>query len=106
LKLKPDEVLSSFAFNFNLCRYSKGAEAGLPKAMYALGCCLDEGSGLAAPDYPAAADWYWRAAEAGDENGANNLSNMYTVGRGGARQIMPFCQKFSGARQIITGPGR
>jgi TPR repeat protein len=62
--------------------FTKGAEAGLPRAMFMLGCCLDEGKGVAAPDYPAAADWYRRAAEAGDENGANNLSNMYTVGRG------------------------
>ena len=34
--------------------FTKGAEAGLPQAMYALGCHLDEGQGVAAPDYPAA----------------------------------------------------
>jgi len=35
--------------------YAKGAEAGLPEAMYMLGHCLDTGEGLAAPDCPAAA---------------------------------------------------
>jgi len=68
--------------------YSKGAEAGLPKAMFNLGLCLDKGQGVAAPDYPAAADWYRRAAEADHGGAANNLSNMYTLGRGRAWQIM------------------
>ena len=36
---------------------TKGAEAGLPEAMFDLGICLDMGEGVAAPDYPAAADW-------------------------------------------------
>jgi TPR repeat protein len=36
--------------------FTKGAEAGLPKAMYGLGCYLDRGRDLAAPDHPAAAD--------------------------------------------------
>jgi TPR repeat protein len=45
--------------------YTKGAEAGLPNAMFALGTMLDMGEGVAAPDYPAAADWYRRAASAG-----------------------------------------
>ena len=40
----------------------KGAEAGLPKAMHELGVCLDSGEGVAAPDHPAAADWYRHAA--------------------------------------------
>ena len=38
--------------------YMKGAEAGYPRAMHNIACCLDQGLGLAAPDYPAAADWY------------------------------------------------
>jgi hypothetical protein len=38
--------------------YTKAAEAGLPSAMFALGVSLDKGEGMAAPDYPAAADWY------------------------------------------------
>jgi len=38
--------------------------------------------GGAAPDYPAAAAWFERAATAGHELAANNLCNMYTVGRG------------------------
>ena len=37
---------------------TKGAEAGLPEAMYKVGCCLTAGEGVAAPDHPAAADWY------------------------------------------------
>jgi len=67
--------------------FTKGAEAGLPRAMFGLGCCLDSGEGVAAPDYPAAAGWYRRAADAGDGDAAHNLCTMYMAGRG-ARQIM------------------
>jgi TPR repeat protein len=38
--------------------YTKAAVAGLPSAMFNLGVMLDKGQGVAAPDYPAAADWY------------------------------------------------
>ena len=38
--------------------YTKGAEAGLKDEMFNLAVSFDEGSGMAAPDYPAAADWY------------------------------------------------
>ena len=69
--------------------YTKGAEAGLPRAMFSLGCRLDSGEGVAAPDCPAAADWYRRAADAGDGDAANNLSSMYTAGHGRACQIIP-----------------
>ena len=70
--------------------FTKGAEAGLPGAMFHLGACLDEGKGLAAPDYLAAVDWYGRAADAGHGSAANNLSNMYSLGRGSrAWQIVP-----------------
>jgi len=62
--------------------YTKGAEAGLPLAMYSLGVHLDMGEGMAAPDYPAAADWYRRAADAGVGGAAQNLCTMYQVGRG------------------------
>jgi TPR repeat protein len=65
---------------------TKAAEAGLPKAMYDLGCMLDSGEGVAAPGYPAAADWYRRAADAGDVTSAVNLSNMYQAGRSRAWQ--------------------
>ena len=68
--------------------YTMGAEAGLPKARFNLGLMLDLGEGVAAPDYPAAADWYY-AAVAGNASAANNLSQMYNVGRGRAWQIMP-----------------
>jgi len=51
--------------------YTKAAEAGLPEAQYNLGCSLDMGQGVAAPDYVAAADWF-------------NLRSMYTLGRGRA----------------------
>jgi TPR repeat protein len=37
---------------------TKAAEAGLPMAMFGLGTMLDKGQGVAAPDYPAALDWY------------------------------------------------
>jgi len=66
-----------------------GAEAGLPKAMFDLGCHLDLGEGVAAPDHLAAADWYRRAADAGDSGAAITLCRMYTVGRSWAWQIMP-----------------
>ena len=46
--------------------FTKGAEAGLPKAMYNLGAALDTGMYAAAPDYPAALQWYQRAADSGD----------------------------------------
>jgi len=69
--------------------FTKAAEAGLPYAMFNLGVCLDEGRGVAVPDYPAAADWYKRAADAGDGDAAANLNRMYTVGRGWAWHIMP-----------------
>jgi TPR repeat protein len=68
---------------------AKGAEAGLPRAMYNLGSNLDMGVGVAAPDYTAAADWYRRAADGGIGRAAGNLCTMYTVGRGEAWQIMP-----------------
>jgi TPR repeat protein len=71
---------------------TKGAEAGLPKAMFGLGSHLDGGvEGVMAPDYPAAVDWYRRAADAGHGSAANNLAAMYQVGRGRVWQIMPAC---------------
>jgi len=66
-----------------------GAEAGLPKSMFSLGVMLEEGLGVAAPDYPAAAGWYRRAADAGVGEAAVNLCSLYTLGRGWAWQIMP-----------------
>ena len=66
--------------------FTKGAEAGLPKAMHNLGLCLEEGLSVAAPDYPSAADWYRRAADAGHAGAAVNIADMYTVGRGWAWQ--------------------
>ena len=48
-----------------------------------LGAMLDHGKGVAAPDYPAAADWYRRAADAGDGAAAMHLCRMYMAGRGG-----------------------
>jgi len=68
--------------------FTKGAEAGLPDAMFNLGTLLDSGKGMAAPDYPAAAGWFQRASEAGIGAAAHNLSNMYLVGRGRAWQTM------------------
>jgi len=68
--------------------YTKGAKAGLPQAMFTLGNVLDAGEGMAAPNYPAAADWYRRAADAGHGAAAHNLHLMYSVGRGKAWQIV------------------
>ena len=45
--------------------YTKGAEAGLPQAMFQLGFHLDNSEGVSQPDHPAAAGWYRRAADAG-----------------------------------------
>jgi TPR repeat protein len=64
--------------------YTKGAEAGLPQAMFQLGCHLDDSEGVAQPDHPAAACWYRRAADAGHGGSAMNLCDMYNVGRGRA----------------------
>ena len=68
-------------------RFTEGAEAGLPRAMFNLAHRLTSGEGVAAPDYPAAADWLRRAADAGHVKAAYNLCNIYTLGRGGAWQI-------------------
>jgi hypothetical protein len=68
--------------------YTKGAEAGLPRAMFNLGLLLDKGEGMAAPDYPAVAGWYRRAADAGHRAAASNLSTMYQVGHGRACQMV------------------
>jgi hypothetical protein len=62
--------------------FTKGAECGLPRAMLDLGWSLEEGQGVATADYPAAADWYRRAAAAGVGEAAANLAAMYSVGRG------------------------
>jgi len=67
---------------------TQGAEAGLPKAMFNVAQLLDQGQGVAAPDYPAAAGWYKRAADAGSGAAAINLCRLYTFGRGWARQII------------------
>ena len=69
--------------------FTKGAEAGLPRAMYHVGYYLDMGEGVAAPDSPAAAEWHRRAAEAGFGEAASALCHMYTLGRGRAWHIMP-----------------
>jgi TPR repeat protein len=62
--------------------HTKGAKAGLPEAMFSLGCYLDTGEGGMAPDCPAAADWYRRAADAGIGMAATNLGHMHQLGRG------------------------
>jgi len=57
--------------------------------MFNLATMLDKGQGAAAPDYPAAADWYKRAADAGDGDAPVNLAHMYTNGRGRAWHEIP-----------------
>jgi TPR repeat protein len=44
---------------------TKAAEAGLPEAMFSLGCCLANGEGAAAPDHQAGMGWFRRATDAG-----------------------------------------
>ena len=60
---------------------------------------------MAAPDYPAAADWYTRAADAGHGGAARNLAAMYAVGRGRAWQIMPVSSIILAPRYAV-GRGR
>jgi len=62
--------------------YPEGAETGLPEAMFLAGVYLDQGKGMAASDYPAAAVWYRRAADEGHGPAAFNLCHMYNTGRG------------------------
>ena len=57
--------------------------------VFNLAISLDSGSGVAAPDYPAAVDWYKRAADSGLGEAANSLCTMYTNARGRAWQVMP-----------------
>ena len=66
-----------------------GAEAGLPHSMFHLGVMLDSEEGVGVdegvtPDYPAAAGWCRRAANAGNGNAAHNLFTLYSIGRGRA----------------------
>jgi len=70
--------------------------AGIFRMALDLGCALDDGAGLGAPDHRAAADWYRRAADAGVGQAAYNLSHMYALGRGraGHWQMMPACLVF------------
>jgi len=76
--------------------FTKGAEAGLPEAMYNLAVLLDTGMGAAAPDHPAAATWYAQAAGTGHMHAAYNLSKAYTSARGvtrSKRRAMQWCRK-------------
>jgi TPR repeat protein len=54
---------------------TKAAEVGLPEAMFNLGCCLNKGEGVAAPDPLAAMDWYRRAADAGHGGAVQLVDN-------------------------------
>jgi TPR repeat protein len=54
---------------------TKAAEAGLPEAMFSLGCCLSKGEGVAAAEPPAAMGWFRRAADAG-HGGAVQVSRQ------------------------------
>jgi len=58
-----------------------------PYLLFNLGCSLDLGEGVAAPDHPAAADWFRRAADAGHGVAAMNLSHMYVAGRAYTRPL-------------------
>jgi TPR repeat protein len=91
--------------------FTKGADAGLPRAMYDLGRSLDSGEGVAAADSLAAVGWYRRAANAGRADAAHSLCVMHTLGRGRARLVecrsprhgMPFNSRIE---DLTCGNGR
>jgi len=67
----------------------EGRRGRLAGRVFNLGVYLDKGQGVAAPDSPAAAGWYRRAADAGVGAAATNLYTMTKVGRGRAGQTTP-----------------
>jgi len=69
-KLGADVHANGNEHELSLGWITKAAEAGLPPALHSLGMLLDEGVGGVAPDCPAAAGWYRRAAAGGDGDAA------------------------------------
>ena len=65
--------------------YKLSAEAGLVRAMNAVGCMLAKGQGVAA-SVEAAGEWYERAAESGDADGLYNLAMLLDDRVASARQ--------------------
>ena len=63
---------------------SRMAKAGDQVAQFNLGASYTEGRGIA-QNYPAAADWYRKAADQGFANAQNNLGYMYESGLGVAQ---------------------
>ena len=66
-------LASVSAFTLKVSHASISVECLLSMTLllvFNLGCCLDSGEGMAAPDHPAAADWYRRAADAGHGSAA------------------------------------
>jgi len=55
----------------------QGRRGRAADCMFNIGALIEQGLGVAAPDYPAAADWYRQAAEAGDGDAAANLRILY-----------------------------
>ena len=68
-----------------------------------LGCGLESGKGVAAPDYPAAVGWFRRAAESGHGPAAINLSDMYAAGRGGDSHVCLACNAHNRYRGAYIG---
>lgn len=64
-----------------LAIWQSRAEAGDPEAQYCLGKYYTQGLHIA-PDYPKAADWYRRAAEADYPRALNNYGVLLVLGRG------------------------
>jgi TPR repeat protein len=74
--------------------FTKGAEAGLPQAMFNLGRVLDTTEGMGAPDYPAVLDWYRRAADTGDGDAAHNLCTMLAAAGPGRKCLSRHLPRF------------
>ncbi|EGV28492.1 Sel1 domain protein repeat-containing protein [Thiorhodococcus drewsii AZ1] len=74
-----DENQETLAMGVSLIR--SAADQQLVDAQLLLGSLHEKGRGML-QDYPAAAQWYERAARQGDATGMARLGRMYLVGRG------------------------
>jgi TPR repeat protein len=75
----PQSVAPTSAID--IAELTKNAEAGDPKAQYALGTAYEDGNGLPQND-ELAAQWYRKAADQGEAAAQNSLGVLYRLGRG------------------------